>query len=183
MAYWGWVAGQAPGHDVGHGPQDHGFVAGGQAFVVADGAAVLADPGEGSLDHPAPGQDLEGVQVIGTADDLQGDVQGVGPGGEPAGLVAGVGPDQADARAGAVEIPQQRAGGVAVLHRGGGDDRVEQQAGDVYGDVPLAAVYLLGGIPAAGGLGHGVGGAHRLGVDDGGGRLGAAPGGVARGVA
>jgi len=45
--------------------------------------------------------------------------------------------------------------------------------------VTLAAVYLLGGIPAAGGLGHGVGGAHRLGVDDGGGRLGAAPGGVA----
>jgi hypothetical protein len=57
--------GQAAGHQGDHGPQDHGFVAGGQVLVVADGAAVLADPGEGPLDYPAAGQDGEGVQVIG----------------------------------------------------------------------------------------------------------------------
>jgi hypothetical protein len=38
-------------------------VAGGQLLVVADGAAVLADPGEGALDDPAAGQDLKGVPV------------------------------------------------------------------------------------------------------------------------
>jgi hypothetical protein len=151
-------------------------VAGRQLFVVADGAAVLADPGEGPLDHPAARQDGEGVQVIGPADDLQRDAQGGSPGGEPVRLVTGVGPGQPDARAGAAQIPQQRAGGVAVLHAGGGDDHIEQQPRGVHGDVPLAAVDLLGGIPAPGGLGHGVGGAHRLGVNDGGGGLGVPPG-------
>ena len=100
--------GQAAGHEGDHGPQDHGFVAGGQVLVVADGAAVLADPGEGPLDDPAAGQDLEGVQVA-LGDDLQGHLQGRGPGGELAG-VSGVGPDQADAAAGAVQVPQQRPG-------------------------------------------------------------------------
>ena len=31
--------GQAAGHEGGHGPQDHGFVAGGEAFVLS------GDPG------------------------------------------------------------------------------------------------------------------------------------------
>src|SRR6266480_2631829 len=55
--------GEATGHEGDHGPQDHGFVAGGQVLVIAGGAAVLADPGEGALDDPAAGQHLEGVQV------------------------------------------------------------------------------------------------------------------------
>src|SRR5260370_18761605 len=48
--------GQAAGHEGGHGPEDHGFVAGREAFVVADGAAVLSDPGEGALYHPPAGE-------------------------------------------------------------------------------------------------------------------------------
>ena len=95
--------GQAPGHKGDHGPQDHGFMAGGQEFVVADGAAVLADPGEGPLDDPAAGQHLEGVR-IGFGDDLEGHLQRRGPGGQRAG-VSGVGPDQADVTAGAVQVP------------------------------------------------------------------------------
>jgi hypothetical protein len=55
--------GQAAGHEGDHGPEDHGFVAGGQALVVAGGAAVLADPGEGPFYDPAAGQDFEGVRV------------------------------------------------------------------------------------------------------------------------
>ena len=93
-----------------------------------------------------------------------------GPGGELAG-VDGVGPDQADAAAGAVQVPQQRPGGVAVLDGGGGDHHGQQQAHRVHGDVPLAAVHLFRVIPPAAGPGHGVGGADRLGVDDRGGRL------------
>jgi len=45
--------GEAAGHEGDHRPQDHGFVAGREALVVADGAAVLADPGEGALYHYA----------------------------------------------------------------------------------------------------------------------------------
>jgi len=122
-------------------------VAGGQVLVVAGGAAVLADPGEGPFHDPAAGQDGEGVQVIGPADDLQGDAQGGSPGGEPVRLVAGVGPGQPHPRAGAAQVPQQRAGGVAVLHAGGGDDHIEQQPGGVYRDVALAAVISSSQVP------------------------------------
>jgi hypothetical protein len=116
------------------------------------------------------------VQVVGPADDLQREAQLGRPGGEPVRLVTGVGPGEPDARAGAVQVPQQRAGGITVVHAGGGDDHIEQQPGGVHRDVPLAAVDLLGGIPAPGGAWDGVGGAHRLGVDDRSGGLGAAPG-------
>jgi hypothetical protein len=70
-------------------------VAGGQVLVVADGAAVLADPGEDAFHDPASGHDLEGVPVA-PGHDLKGDLEGGGPGGELAGFagVAGVGSDQ-----------------------------------------------------------------------------------------
>jgi len=50
--------GQTPGHEGDHGPQDHGFVAGGQVLVVAGGAPVLADRREGAFDDPAAGPRL-----------------------------------------------------------------------------------------------------------------------------
>ncbi len=167
--------GQAAGHEGGHGPQDHGFVAGGEALVVADGAAVLADPGEGALYHPAAGKHLEGVRVA-PGDDLQVHLQGRGPGAQLAG-VDGIGPDQADAAGGAVQVPQQRPGGVAVLDGRGGDHHGQQQAHRVHRDVPFPAIHFFGVIPPPAGLRHGVGGADRLGVDHRGGRLGVPPGG------
>jgi hypothetical protein len=126
---------------------------------------------QGALDHPAAGQDLEGVQGIGPFDDLDGQVQ---PGGRPREQlpgVAAVGPGPADAAAGAREVEQQRPGGVAVLDRCGRDQDFQQQAGGVDGDVAFAAVDLLGVVPAPGRFGHGRRGAHRLGVDHRGGRL------------
>jgi len=167
--------GQAAGHQGDHGPQDHGFVAGGQVLIVADGAAVLADPGECPLYHPAAGQDLKDV-LLAPGDDLHGDLQGRGPDGELAG-VGGIGPDQPDAAAGAVQVPQQRPGAVAVLDGRGGDHHGQDQAHRIHGDVPLAAVDLLGVIPAPGCFRHRVRRADRLGVDHRGGGLGAPPGG------
>jgi hypothetical protein len=105
--------GQALGHEGDHGPQDHSFVAGGQA----------------------------------------------------------------DTAAGAAGVPQ-RPGRVAVLNRCRGDDHVQDQAHHVDGDVPLAAIDLLGGIPAPAGAGNGVGGADGLGIDHRGGGLGVASGGA-----
>lgn len=55
---------ETAGHEGDHGPVDGGLVVGGQVFVVADAAAVAGDPGPGSPNHPAAGQDPEGVQVI-----------------------------------------------------------------------------------------------------------------------
>jgi hypothetical protein len=155
--------GQAVGHEGDHGPQDHGFVAGREAFIVADGAAVLADPGERPLHDPPAGQHLEGVRVA-PGDDLQVHLHGRGPGAELAG-VDGIGPDQPDAAARPVQVPQQRPGRVAVLDGRGGDHHGQQQAHRIDGDVPLAAVDLLGVIPAPAGPRHGVGGADRLGID------------------
>jgi hypothetical protein len=48
--------GQTAGYQGGHCPQDHGFVAGREASVVADRAAVLADPGGSSFFNPAVGK-------------------------------------------------------------------------------------------------------------------------------
>jgi hypothetical protein len=70
----------------------------GLAFVVNGQPAALAEPGKGALHDPAAGQDLEVVDAVAFADDL--DRQGedlVGPGGQLAG-VAGIGPDQPEGR-------------------------------------------------------------------------------------
>jgi hypothetical protein len=61
-----------------------------------------------------------------------------GPGDELAG-VAAVGPGQLDRREGPPQVPQQRPGGVAVLHGRGGDQRGEPQADRVDGEVPMIA--------------------------------------------
>src|SRR6059058_1982764 len=130
-------AGQAAGHEGDHGPVDGGFVVGGEAFVVAGAAAVAGDPGQRPFDHPAAGQDFEGVLVCGAFDDVDGQVEvGGGPGLEFPGVDT-VGPGAADAAAGPVQVEQQWPGGVAVLHgRGSGQD-FQEQAGGVHGEVPL----------------------------------------------
>jgi hypothetical protein len=51
------------GHQGDHGPQDHGFVAGREALVVAGGAGCFADPGERPLHNPPTEQHPEGVRV------------------------------------------------------------------------------------------------------------------------
>jgi hypothetical protein len=87
-----------------------------QPFAVPDGTAVAGDPGQGALYDPPAGQDFEGVQVIGSLDDLEGELErGLGPGDQlPA--VAAVGPGQLDL---GKRLPQaqQRPGCVAVLRR------------------------------------------------------------------
>lgn len=45
---------------------------GGQPLVAADGATAPGDPGQGAPGDPAAGQDLDGVQVTGAPDDLEG---------------------------------------------------------------------------------------------------------------
>jgi hypothetical protein len=50
---------------------------------------VARDPGQCALDHPPTGQDLEGVQVTGAIDNLEGELErGLGPGDQLACLAA-----------------------------------------------------------------------------------------------
>jgi hypothetical protein len=82
---------------------------GGQPFVATDGAPVARDPGQGVLGHPLPGQDLEGVQVTGAIEDLEGELErGLGPGDQLACVVA-VGPGQLDGGKGLAQGSTARA--------------------------------------------------------------------------
>jgi hypothetical protein len=81
-----------------HRPLDHRLMMGGQPFVVADGAAIPAEPGEGPLDHPAARQDLEGVRQA-PADQLDAQAQGGRRPAEQPALIGGIGPHQPDAAA------------------------------------------------------------------------------------
>jgi len=82
------------------------------------------------------------VQVTGAIDDLEGELErGLGPGDQLA-CVPAIGPGQLDVGEGLAQVPQQGLGRVAVLHAGRGDQHGQQQAQDVDGDVPLAAVIL-----------------------------------------
>jgi hypothetical protein len=130
------LSGEAAGHDGDHGPVDVGLLVGGQPFVVPHGPPVAGDPGQGPLDDPTAGQDLEGVQVIGAPDDFESQLwpePGPGPGDQIPG-VAAVGPRQPYGRKGPPQVPQQRPGRVAVLHRRGGDQR-----GKIKGITPTRA--------------------------------------------
>ncbi len=40
-------------------------------FAILGEPAIATEPGEGALDHPSPGQELEALRGIGTLDDLQ----------------------------------------------------------------------------------------------------------------
>ncbi len=68
----------------------------GQPFVVADGAAIVAEPGEGPLDDPSAGQDLEGVRQPPTDDRHPIAKRGGCPADQLA-CIGGIGPHQADA--------------------------------------------------------------------------------------
>ena len=138
----------------------------GQPLVVADGAAVPGDPGQGPLDDPPAGQHLEGVQVTGTADDLDGELERAGGPGDQLAGVDTVGPGQPDRGERFAQVPQQRPSRVAVLYAGRGDQHGQQQAENAHGDVPLAAGHLLARIKPTAVLGDGLGGLDRLGVDD-----------------
>src|SRR4051794_21858156 len=69
------LPGQPAGHGHDHGDVDHRLGVLGQRLVVADAAAVFADPGQGALHDPAAGNDLEAGEVVGALDDGDGEAQ------------------------------------------------------------------------------------------------------------
>jgi len=142
-------AGQASEHDSDHGKADEGGHGARVALEVARQASIAADPGEGSLDDPAFGQDDELVQFV-SFDDLDD------PGSRPSGalrhawtLIAGIGKDALDEREEAARaLVENELRAVAILHVSRVDNNGQQEAERIDEDVTLATRDLLARIKA-----------------------------------
>jgi len=116
------------------------------ALVVPGQPAMVADPGDSSLDNPPLGQHDKPV-LVAAPDDLQ--VPRAGPlhgGCHLRSLVSGIADDPLDEREHPARLCQQRLGAVAILYVGGMNHHAQQQPECVRQDVTLAAKGLLAGI-------------------------------------
>ena len=136
--------GEAAEHDADHGQPDEGSDGAGVSLEIACQTAIAADPGQGSFDDPALGQDDEFVQFV-ALDDLEHPTTGAGSRSRGArSLIAGIGEDALDEgekAAGASIENQPRP--VAVLNVGGMDDDVQQEAERIDQNMALAPSDLL----------------------------------------
>ena len=146
----GWP-GQASEHETDHGETDEGGDGSGVTLEIACQSAISTEPGEGALDDPAFGNDDEAMQFA-ALDDLQGPGSGLGDGrGCLRPLIAGIGEDALDEGEEAARAPvEDERRTVAVLHVGGVDDDVHQEAERVDEDVALTSRRLLARVVARG---------------------------------
>ncbi len=143
----GWP-GQASEHEADHGEAHEGGDGSGMTFEITCQAAIATDPGQGSFDDPAFGQDDEVVSIA-ALDDLEHPAAGIGD--RLCGLrslIAGIGEDALDEGEGAARLPQNLTHAVAILNVGGMHDNAQQEAERIDQDVPLAARNLLARIEA-----------------------------------
>jgi len=104
----------------------------------------VTDPCESPLHDPPFGQDDEAMQLV-ALDDLQRPGAGRGDGSSGFGsLVAGIGEDTLDEREQTARAPiEDERSTIAILHRGGMDNDVQEEAERIDKDMPLAARDLL----------------------------------------
>ena len=141
--------GQASEHEADHGETDEGRHGSRITLEIAGEPSVAADPSEGPLDNPSPGQDDETMQLI-TLDDLKRPGAGLGDGrGGLGSLVAGISEDALDEGKEAARASiEDKRGAVAILDIGGVDDDIQQEAERIDENMPLAARDLLARIKA-----------------------------------
>ena len=132
--------GEASEHDADHGQSDEGSDGAGVALEIPCQAAIAADPGQGSFDDPALGQNDEFMQFV-ALDDLEHPTTATGSRSLGArSLIAGIGEDALDEgeeTAGAPIEHQPRS--VAVLNIAGMNDNVQQEAEGIDQDMALAS--------------------------------------------
>ena len=121
-------------------------------LIIADQAALLDEPAEGPLHHPAPVEHLEAFGVVRATYDVQVEAaagpQGFDPGDQGAGI-ARMGPYLGQAAVPIDEASQQVLGSIPVLFIGGADIDPQQQAQDVDQDMAFASRGLLTSVVAA----------------------------------
>src|SRR5438105_14619267 len=139
---------QASEHDADHGEPDEGGDGARVSLEIARQAAIAANPGQGSFDDPALGQDDELVQLV--ALDDKHPTAGAGSGLRGAwSLIAGIGEDPLYEREKAARAPiENQPRPVAVLTIAGMDDDVQQKAKRIDQDVALAPGDLFARIVA-----------------------------------
>ena len=135
---------QASEHDADHREPDEGGDGARISLEIARQASIAADPGQGSFDDPALGQDDEFVQFV-ALDDFDHPMAAAGRGSRHAwSLVAGIGEDALDKGEQAARAPvENQPRPVAVLNVGGMDHDVQQEAERIDQDVALAPDDLL----------------------------------------
>jgi hypothetical protein len=117
-------------------------------LVVAGEPAVLNDPGEGPLDHPASAQHLEALGGWIAFDDFDDDVSLFpGPVHQPTG-VATIGKGAFNERVSCAGRLEHRLAAIAILDAGGMDPDGEEPAIGVGQDMALAAIDLLARVVA-----------------------------------
>lgn len=133
----------APDERDGGGDGDKGFSDGGELLVVADKPAVLEDPSEGALNHPATAQHLEAFCGGRAFDDLDDDMSLLpGPLHEPTGI-SSVGKGVFDERVSCAGRLEHQLGAIAILNVGRVDPDCKEAPIGVGQDMALATFNLL----------------------------------------
>ena len=116
-------------------------------FIVLAHSAKSSQPGEGSLHHPAAGQEFESLDIIASLDDLDAQA-GVGGDGvvHLPGVVSVVGPDQFEPVEPLAYFVEDQGRAVAILDAGGVDDHAQWEAFGIDQGVELASFDLLSGV-------------------------------------
>src|ERR1700732_4638738 len=135
---------QASEHDADHGEPDEGGDGARISLEITRQEAIAANPGQGSFDDPALGQDDELVQFV-ALDDLEHPTAGAGSGLRGAwSLIAGIGEDPLDEGGEGARAPiENQPRPVAGL-----DGDVQQKTKRIDQDVALASSDLLARIVA-----------------------------------
>ena len=135
-----------------HGHLDNCFTRVRQQFVIFAQAPVAIEPPEGTLDHPALGNDHEPLDRVGALGNLQADRPVPPEFPDPVYEWSSIGPISPDMPQPRKLVPQDRQDTfrpIAVLHIGGRDDDGQEQAEGIDQDMPLASLDVLVRIIAA----------------------------------
>ena len=121
-----------------------------QFFVVFAESPTPAQPGQGALHHPSPGQHLKPVAVRIPAHHAQHPITGgPSPRHQPP-SVGGISPDDLEPGEPVQQLDQHQLGPIPVLDVGGMNCYGQEQPGGIHYNVALAPRYLLPRIVAPG---------------------------------
>jgi hypothetical protein len=139
-------SGQAAELNADHGDEYPGLRAGGGGFVVAHQPAVMHEPAEGALHHPATGQHFEPRGVVRALHhlDRQLGTEFFDPVGEVGARVASIHPQNAQPGEPGKHAAQDQLRASAFSNAGRRHRHAEHQAQGVHQQMPLPALDALG---------------------------------------